>query len=83
MSVFMPLVARPAAVRALRDCYEILGDLTPLKSNCGKLCVSAEFSFALVDNENANAYNRTGKTPQTLCLRRFGACYKSIKQTTT
>lgn len=38
MSVFMPLVARPAAVRALRDCYEILGDLTPLKSNCGKLC---------------------------------------------
>ena len=41
MSVFMPLVARPAAVRALRDCYEILGDLTPLKSNCGKLCGAA------------------------------------------
>ena len=28
MSVFMPLFTRPAAVRALRDCYEILGDLT-------------------------------------------------------
>ena len=41
MSVFMPLFTRPAAVRALRDCYEILGDLTPLKSNCGKLCGAA------------------------------------------
>ena len=41
MSVFMPLFTRPAVVRALRDCYEILGDLTPLKSNCGKLCGAA------------------------------------------
>ena len=41
MSVFMPLFTRPAAVRALRDCYEILGDLTPLRSNCGKLCGAA------------------------------------------
>ena len=33
MSVFMPLFTSPAAVRALRDCYQVLGALTPLNSN--------------------------------------------------
>ena len=41
MSFFMPFFARPAALRALRDAYDILGDLTPLKMNCGKLCGAA------------------------------------------
>lgn len=41
MSFFLSLIARPAAVRALREAYAILGDLTPLKSDCGRLCDAA------------------------------------------
>lgn len=41
MSFFMPLFSRPAAVKALREAYEAIGDLTPLKTNCGKLCDAA------------------------------------------
>lgn len=41
MAVIMNLISRPAALRALADAYAILGDLTPLKTNCGKLCGAA------------------------------------------
>lgn len=41
MSVFLSLFARPAALGALRDAYDILGELTPLKSDCGRLCDGA------------------------------------------
>ena len=41
MSFFMSLFARPAALRALRDANDILGDLTPLKTNCGECCGAA------------------------------------------
>lgn len=41
MSFFMPLISRPAALRTLKDAYAILGELTPLKTNCGKLCGAA------------------------------------------
>lgn len=41
MAFWMRLFSRPAAVKALREAYACLGDLTPLKTNCGKLCGAA------------------------------------------
>ena len=41
MSFFLSLVTRPAALRALKDAYALLGDLTPLKTDCGRLCGAA------------------------------------------
>ncbi|MDD3334617.1 MAG: hypothetical protein PHI98_03765 [Eubacteriales bacterium] len=41
MSFFMPLFSRPAALKTLRNAYELIGELTPLKTNCGKLCGGA------------------------------------------
>ena len=38
MSFFLSLFARPAALRVLRGAYAALGDRTPLKSDCGRLC---------------------------------------------
>lgn len=41
MSFWMKLLTRPAGLRALRQAYEALGEWTPLKTNCGKLCGAA------------------------------------------
>ena len=41
MAFFMPLVRRPAALKTLKEAYRIIGELTPLKMNCGKLCDAA------------------------------------------
>ncbi len=41
MPILMSLIARPAALRVLRQARETLADITPLKSNCGRLCGGA------------------------------------------
>lgn len=41
MSFFLSLIQKPRALRALRDCYALLENVTPLKQNCGRLCGAA------------------------------------------
>lgn len=41
MPVLMNLIAKPVAVKVLKEARALLCDLTPLKSNCGKLCGGA------------------------------------------
>lgn len=41
MPLIIPLLAKPAALKALREAREILEKVTPLKINCGKLCDGA------------------------------------------
>lgn len=41
MAFLMPLLRRPAALNTLKEAYQAIGDLTPLKMNCGRLCNAA------------------------------------------
>ncbi|MEG0640851.1 MAG: hypothetical protein RR824_12510 [Clostridia bacterium] len=41
MPILMPFLSRPAAVKVLSAARELLADVTPLKTNCGKLCGGA------------------------------------------
>ncbi|MEG2188022.1 MAG: hypothetical protein RR085_11925, partial [Clostridia bacterium] len=41
MPILMPFLSRPAAVKVLSAARELLANVTPLKSNCGKLCGGA------------------------------------------
>ena len=41
MAIIMNMLAKPGAVKALEEARGILKDLTPLKSNCGRLCGGA------------------------------------------
>lgn len=41
MPLIMPILAKPAALKALKEARGMLENVTPMKMNCGKLCDGA------------------------------------------